>query len=688
VSTPAIALPRSQPAASERLRSLARRALRGAPGDPVWSRPALIGVALLAGLLVLWGLTANGNANTYYASAVYAASHSWSAFFHDALDLSQYVSVDKTPLAIWMMALSARLFGYSSFSMLLPDALCGIGSVLLLHNVVRRTLGHRAAIAAAAILAVTPVAVVVARFNNPDALLVLLLIGAAWALVRAIESGRTRHIVLCGVLVGLAFNTKMLQAYLIVPALAITFLLAARGGVWRRARQLVAGGLAMATVSVAWVGLMMLIPAGQRPYVGDSTGNSWWQLIFGANGLDRVGSATGGGPGGAGGFGGSQGALRLFNSQLGGQIAWLLPLALVGLPVGLWVHRRGGRTDRARAAYVLWGVWALVHVVVFSFSLNLFHPYYASALAPAVAALAGGGLVELWSRWRRSSVAALLLAAAVFGTGVLAFVLLRRTPQFAPWLAWVVLAASSAFCVALIGSRLRGRISSRLALALASCGVVAVLAAPTAYSLATIGHSTTGSNPTAGPAGAGADFAGPPGAGRAGGPPPGALGRGGVFGPPPGAFAGGRPFGPPPGATGGGPGAGAAGAGAGRTVDRALIAYLEAHRGSTKYLVAANSSMTAAPILLATHQSVVTMGGFNGADPAPTVAQLKSLIHSGQLRYVLLGGGPGGGAGRGPGRGGSDAGAQARTTWVQSNCKSVNYSGSGSSGLYDCAAAA
>ncbi len=175
--------------ARERLRAL----LRGRPADSPWSRPALLGVALLAAALMLWGLTANGYANTYYASAVYAGSHSWSAFFYDALDLSRYVALDKTPLSIWMMSLSARIFGFGSFTMLLPDALCGVASVLVLHDAVRRTLGHRAAIVAALMLALTPVTVVMSRFNNPDALLVLLLVCAAWATVRAIETGRTRQ---------------------------------------------------------------------------------------------------------------------------------------------------------------------------------------------------------------------------------------------------------------------------------------------------------------------------------------------------------------------------------------------------------------------------------------------------------------------------------------------------------------
>src|SRR5712692_5873193 len=437
----------------------ARRLVRGHPADPAWSRPALLGVGALAGLLMCWSLTSNGYGNPYYAEAVAAGTQSWSAFFSGALDVSGYVGYDKTPLAIWMMALSGRLFGFSSLSMLLPNALCGVASVLVLHNVVKRTLGPRAAIIAALLLALSPVALLMARFNNPDALLVLLLVCSAWAAVRAIESGRTRHIVLCGVLVGLAFNTKMLQAYLVVPALGLTFLGAAPGTVRRRLAQLAAGAAAMVAVSEAWVAAMSLIPASQRPWVADTTSNSWWDLIVNANGLDRASGAAA--PGG-GGFGGDTGVLRLFNEQIGGQIAWLLPLAAVGLLVGLWLHRRRPRTDPARASYVLWGTWALVHAVAFS-SLTVLHPYYTSALAPAVAALAAGGLVALWDRSRTQGWAAGVLAASVLGSSVLAFALLDRTPSFTPWLRWTVLLLGIAAAVAVLVRRLGPRSGRRLA---------------------------------------------------------------------------------------------------------------------------------------------------------------------------------------------------------------------------------
>ncbi|MGA7704906.1 MAG: glycosyltransferase family 39 protein, partial [Solirubrobacteraceae bacterium] len=290
MSTPSISAPTRIPTdlhtSTSRARARARRLVRGNEADPVWSRPALWLVGLLAGVLTLWGLTRSGYANTYYAEAAQAASRNWTAWLTNALDSSGTESLDKGPLSNMLMGLSGRLLGFSSFSMLLPEALCGVGAVLVLHNTVKRTLGHRAAILAAAMLALTPIFVAMSRYNNPDALLVLLEVTAAWALVRALRGGRTRAVVLCGVLVGLAFNVKMLQAYLIVPALAATLLIAGQGGVRRRIGQLLAGGAAMVAVSFAWYGTMMLIPG--RPWVGDTTDNSWFSLIFGANGFGRV----------------------------------------------------------------------------------------------------------------------------------------------------------------------------------------------------------------------------------------------------------------------------------------------------------------------------------------------------------------------------------------------------------------
>ncbi len=731
-------------ALGKRARTAPRRLVRGREADPAWSRPLLWLVGLLAGALTLWGLTRDGYANTYYAEAARAASRSWWAWLSNSVDTSGLVSLDKGPLSNMLMGLSGRLLGFSSFSMLLPEALCGIASVLLLHNIVRRTLGHRAALLAALMLALAPIFVAMSRFNNPDPLLVLCEIAAARALVRALESGRTRHLLLCGLFIGLAFNVKMLAAYLVVPGLALAFMIAGQGSIRRRVAQLAAGGGAMLAVSFVWYGAMMLIPAAHRPFVGDTTDNSWFSLIFGANGLNRV-SGSGGGPTGAGTFGGSPGLTRLFNPIVGGQISWLLPLALFGLLLGLWARRRAPRTDPARSAYILWGGCGVVTWAIFSFSEGVFHPYYTTALAPAVAVLAAGGLVEMWDRARRSIAWAAVLGAVAIGTAVWAAVLLARASGFVPWLAptAIVLAAlaGGALLLARIESVRRPHPSSlRVLLPFAAiAGLVGVLAGPASYAIATVGDTLTGSNPLAGPASANTGLAGAPGggfggsrpsglggfppggaasdAGRpgsaasdaggpgsaasdAGGPGSASPGGGGSAGrlptqPPSGVgqSSNGNPQAPPTGAglPGGGPGEAApTGAGAGgANVSSTMVKYMEAHQGSTKYMVAAVGSSTAGTIALQSGRDVIDMGGFMGADPAPTLAQVEHLIDTGQLHYILLGasggapggGGPGATGGGGPGAtGASNATVETRDRWIETHGTVVHVAGQSTSG--------
>jgi 4-amino-4-deoxy-L-arabinose transferase-like glycosyltransferase len=707
MSTPSISAPTRAPGDLDHLTSRARASLRrlarGREADPAWSRPLLWLVAVLAGGLTFWGLTRNGYANSYYAEAAQAASHSWKAWLTNAVDTSGSDSLDKGPLSNMLMGLSGRLFGFSTFTMLAPEALCGVGAVLLLHNAVKRTLGHRVALLAALMLALTPIFVAMSRFDNPDALLVLLEVAAAWALVRALQSGCTRDVLLCGLFVGLAFNVKMLQAYLIVPGLALTLLIAGQGTIRRRLAQLLAGGAAMFFVSFLWYATMMLIPAADRPWVGDTTDNSWFSLIFGANGLSRV-SGESSGPGGGANFGGAAGPLRLFNSIVGGQIAWLLPLAVVGLALGLWTYRRSPRTDLRRSAYLLWGGWAFVSWAVFSFSKGIFHPYYTTALAPAVAVLAAGALVVLWDRSRDSVAWSVALAVGLIGTAALAAALLDRASGFVPFLAPAVMAIAVLAACALLLARVTSLLGStsirnKVALAAAAAGLVAMLAGPTAYSLATVGKTLSGGDPLAGPASAELGSGGP-----GGGAPGGGFGRGiglragGLPGPAglrhlgAGAPSGGVPVGAPPagteagagspsnlfgngvragaGTSGGANAAGSAGApptralagasrssgtgarlgagagigaGPGANVSKALISYLKTHQGKATYLVAAVGSSTAGPIALQSGRNVIDMGGFMGSDPAPSLAKLKRFIDSGQLHYVLLSSGSGGG---------------------------------------------
>ncbi len=364
--------------------------------------------------------------------------------------------MDKTPASLWVMELSGRIFGFSQWSMLVPQALEGMASVGLLYAAVRRWFGPPAGLVAGLVLALTPVAALMFRFNNPDALLVLLMTAAAYALVRAIENGRTRWLVFCGVLLGFAFLAKMLQAFLVVPGFAIAYLWAGTPRAWlKRLWQTAVMGAGIIVGAGWWIAIAELVPAADRPYFGGSTDNNILQLAIGYNGLGRLdgnetGSIGGGGPGGSG-FGGSTGLLRLFHTEFGGQISWLLPTALICLAAMVWVSRRAVRTDRIRAAALLWGGWVLVTGLVFSYMSGIIHPYYMVALAPGIGALVGIGAMALWRHrlgWTGRSVA----AATVLVTAVWSYVLLDRTPDWLSWLRWVVLVAGVLSAAGLLAS--------------------------------------------------------------------------------------------------------------------------------------------------------------------------------------------------------------------------------------------
>ena len=379
----------------------ALRRPRAAVSDQRWARPALIALLLLTAVAYLVDLSASGYANSFYAAAVQAATKSWKAFFFGSLDSSSFITTDKPPASIWVMALSGRIFGFSSWSMLVPQALEGVAAVALLHATVKRWFGAPAGLAAGAMLAITPVAALMFRFNNPDALLVTLLVAAAYCLVRAIEAGGTRWILATGALVGFAFLAKLGQALLVVPAFGLVYLIAAPSTLRRRIAALLAGFASLVVSAGWWVAIMALLPAGSRPFIDGSPDNNIFNLILGYNGLQRLfGNGNGGGAGGGGGanFSGTSGTLRLFNDLMGGQASWLLPVALIALIAGLWARRSAPRTDRTRAALLLWGGWLIVTAAVFSYSQGIIHTYYAVALAPPIAALVAIGGWQLWQR--------------------------------------------------------------------------------------------------------------------------------------------------------------------------------------------------------------------------------------------------------------------------------------------------
>lgn len=581
-------------------------------------RPGLVTLLLGTGLLYLWGLGESGWANSFYSAAAQAGSESWKAFFFGSSDAANSITVDKTPLSLWPMALAVKVFGLSSWSILVPQALMGVGTVWLLTATVRRTTGSAAAgLLAGLTLAVTPVAVLMFRFNNPDALLTLLLVGAAAATLRAAEEQTThpvRWLSLAGTLVGLAFLTKMLQAFLVLPALGLVYLLAASAPLVKRFGHLLVGLAAMVASAGWWVAIVSLWPASSRPYIGGSQDDSILELTLGYNGLgrltgDEVGSVGGGNAGGAGGgMWGETGLGRLLDSENGSQVGWLLPTALLLLVAGLWLSRREPRTDRTWAGLVLWGGWLLVTAATFSFMAGIFHAYYSVALAPAIAAVVGTGAWLLWSN-RSSLVAGFFSSTAVALTAVLSFSLLGRTPDFLPWLRWTVLVVGLAAALLVAGLALLPR---RVAAAVAAAALVVSLAGPAAYAVETAASPHTGSIPSAGPRSAG-------------------LGLGGGTG--------GAPAAPPVGAPDGG---GAGGLLNGSESSAELTALLQADADSYTWVAAAVGSNSAAGYQLASEEPVMAVGGFNGSDPSPTLEEFQAFVEAGEIHYFIGGAGPGG----------------------------------------------
>ncbi|MFC7677131.1 glycosyltransferase family 39 protein [Mycolicibacterium sp. GCM10028919] len=595
--------------------------------QPRWARPGLL--ALLAGtaVLYLWGLGSSGWANGYYAAAAQAGTQNWKAWLFGSLDAGNAITVDKPPAAMWFMSLSGRLFGFNEFTMLLPQALMGVAAVAVLYFTVKRTSGPGAALVAGTVLALTPVATLMFRYNNPDALLVLLLVVAAYTTVRAVENGSYRWMALTGVVVGFAFLTKMLQAFLPVPGFALAFLVVAPISLWRRVGGLLVAGAAL-VVSAGWyVALVSLWPAGSRPYIAGSTDDSLLQLALGYNGLERI--VGGGGPGGGGGdvapggdggrppgaslfFGGEPGIGRMFGPSFGTESSWLLPVALIGMVVLAWLTWRSARTDLRRAGLVVWGGWLVVTAGVFSFMDGTVHPYYVVALAPAIGALVGMTVAELWQR-RAALWSGLVLAALLAGTGVWAFVLLGRSPDWLPALRWVLLIGSVVVAVGLaIGARRGGRVT----VVLAALACLFGLGATAAYSIETVAANHGGPMATSGPAKAeGFGFGGP-----GGGP---GAGRGGPFG----------------------------------QSDNAQLQALVSD-ADTRWAAAAIGSMQVSDLELKTGESLMAIGGFTGGDPSPTLAEFQQYVADGQVRYFIASdrGGP-------PGRRGGSAGEI--TSWVE-----------------------
>jgi 4-amino-4-deoxy-L-arabinose transferase-like glycosyltransferase len=668
--------------------------------------PALVALLAATAVAYLWDLSASGYANSFYAAAVQAGTKSWKAFFFGSLDSSNFITVDKSPGSLWVMELTGRLFGFNSWSLLVPQALEGVAAVGLVYAAVKRWFGPAAGLVAGGVLAGTPVAALMFRFDNPDALMVLLLVAAAYATVRALEKAGTKWIVAAGVFLGFAFLAKMLQAFTVLPAFAAVYLLAAPTRLRRRLWQLAVGAIAVVVSAGWWVTTVALWPVGSRPMVDGSPDNSILNLIFGYNGFGRIVSGGAGGGGGAG-FSGATGLFRLFNDLMGGQASWLLPAALLALVAGVVWRGRAPRTDRTRAALLLWGGWLVVTGAVFSFGQGVIHTYYTVALAPAVGALVGIGGVLVW-RHRDRLAARLLGAVAVAATAFWAYALLDRTPAYAPWVRVLILVAGALGTVTLLALPYAGAARQRLAVGAFGLAAVAGLAGPIAYTLTTVTTAHTGSVPSAGPAVTTAAAGGPGGGGLpggAGGGPGGGLSGGGASpssggstsgstGGLPGAPGrGSSPDGSPPGGAGGAgvghgrsgfpgrgelPGDGGAAGGAGgpgeATTSAALTKALQSGASHYRWTAATFGSQSAATLELASGEPVMAIGGFNGEGGNISLATFEAYVAEGDIHYFIASGtGTGGGAGGpgGPGGGGGPGGVRnsdsAITAWVEAH---------------------
>ncbi|GAS98690.1 dolichyl-phosphate-mannose-protein mannosyltransferase [Mycolicibacterium canariasense] len=582
--------------------------------DPRWARPGL--VALLLSTAVCWtiGLSRNGWGNSFYAAAVQAGTESWKAFLFGSSDAGNSITVDKPPASLWVMEISTRLFGMNSWALQIPQVLLGVASVALVYATVRRPFGPGAGLISGAVLALTPVATLMFRYDNPDALLVFLMVAATWALLRGIDSGRTRWVVLCGGLIGFGFLTKQLQVMLILPGLGIAYLVAAPPRLRTRIVQLIAGLAAAIAAAGWWVALVEFWPKSDRPYIGGSSNNSFLQLTLGYNGLGRIlgGSAGGGGglptgmghggPGGSGGPAfGQAGITRLFTTESGTQISWLLPAALVLLVAGLVLCGRAARTDLKRASYLAWGGWLVVTALTFSFMSGIFHDYYTVALSPAVAALVGIGVTHLWrNRKKRWVTAVLAMVAGV--TAAWAWVLLSRAPDFLPWLRWVVVATGAVAVGLLLASLIRPGLTDvrNLKVIAAGLAVAAAMAGPVAYSIQTLTTAHSGSVITAGPSAKNGRMPWSPGGGAGA-----SADKSGISAP----------------GTGGG------------EISAEVSRLLMTNAGAYRWVAATTGSMDASDYQLASGYPVMPIGGFGGGDPAPTLEQFQGYVRDGLVHY-------------------------------------------------------
>ena len=587
------------------------------PPGRVWAgRLALTGILALAAVLRLWHLDQNGYGRLYYAAGVRSMTNCLHCFFYNSFDPAGFVSLDKPPVSMWLQVLGAKLLGFSAFSLMLPQVLEGLAAIALVYLLVVRCFGRTAALMAALCLAIAPVSVAVDRSNNTDSCLIMVLLLAAWAALRAAETARTRLLLLAMVIAGVGFNVKMAAAWVVVPAFFLAYWLGAQElPVKRRLADVALASLLLVVVSLSWAFAFDLTPPDRRPYAGSTQHNSMLELAVLHNGLDRFVQPSPGKPGAQPNVALPSavadedvqqqtaqaaplwdqtpvGALRLATPHLAAQFSWLLPFAIAGVAFGAMPWRRARRLSAQQLNIVVWSGWAITYAAVFSVAGGVFHTYYLAVLAPPVAALAGIGWAALWARFRdgslRLGLPAAFVATAAWQVYIEQGYVAWRYDDWRSWLlAWTVGALLLAAAVMLAAR------DAHWPRPLAVLGLLAMLATPAVWALSTV------------------------------------LVRPNVAAPAPdiGALT---------------PSAAASSAKAApasaRASARKLVRFLQAQRGTERFLVAVPNAMQAAPLIVRTGEPVMAMGGYLGRDPILATRDLERMVNDGQLRFVLLGG--------------------------------------------------
>jgi 4-amino-4-deoxy-L-arabinose transferase-like glycosyltransferase len=514
-------------------------------------------------------------------------SMSWHNFFFASFDPAGTVTLDKLPGAFWVQALSVRIFGVHTWSIVLPQVVEGVLSVLVLYRIVRRLSGALAGLLAAMTLAISPATVALNRGNISDTLMILLVLLAANSAVTAAVTGRWVHLLAAGAWVGLAFQAKMIEAWIVLPALGLFTLFAATTGRLRRITQIGVLGVVAGVVSLSWMTVVTLLPASSRPYVDGSQHDSLFQQVFVYNGFGRLDQVS---PNQL--LSRSIGLRipapappawnRLLTGGFGRDIGWLLPAAVILAVVGLirtW-HRPPG--DRGRAGFVLWSTWLVALAVTFSLSTSL-NAYYLAALSPPIAGLLGSGSVMLWTHrdtvWAKVCALAVIVATVAYQTWLLPASGTGLPGSLGP----VLLIVGALSSVALLMALWRPLTALLVPISLvASLLVVALVPGTASVSMAIdhLGPFDTPFQPQAVTDGVRAFFG---------------------------------------------------------VTDHvaSLIPTLEKNRDGAPYLMATQTSALAAPFIFVSGQEVLPIGGYSGTIPEPTLPAIESKVHAGAFHLVI-----------------------------------------------------